>query len=111
RHRGTAGVRLILPLGFEASVQGRYVGSRPLANDLGTAREELPKFATYDARIAWTGALTDWLSVTLEGNAYNLTNREYTEFGGQSSFFPFPLGFFPSPERHYVAGVRLTVGR
>lgn len=111
RHRGTAGLRLLLPWGFEASLHGRYVGSRHVANDLPNVREKLPKFASYDARIAWTRELSEGLALTAEVNGYNLTDREYTEFGGQSSFFPFPLGFFPSPERHFVAGLRLTVSR
>jgi len=79
-HRGSAGVRLLLPYGFEASLNGRYVGSRPVANDLGNTAEELPKFATYDARVAWSGDLTEWLALTVEVNGYNLTNREDTEF-------------------------------
>ena len=46
---------------------------------------------------------------------YNLTDRNYAEFGGESlQLFPGQpqeVGFFPSPERHYVASIRLEVRR
>jgi hypothetical protein len=40
----------------------------------------------------------------------NLTNRKYEEFGGEATFGG-PPGFFPSPERNYVLGLRLEYRR
>jgi iron complex outermembrane receptor protein len=110
RHRGTAGVRVLLPFGFEAGVNANYVGSRTLANDLTNSIERLPRFASYDARLAWRREIAAWLTLELEGVAYNVTNRRYTEFGGFSSFEQV-AGLFPSPDRHYLVGVRLVVRR
>lgn len=110
RHRGTAGFRLFLPYGFEAGLNANYVGARFLANDLREENEKLGKFASYDARIAWKGEITEWLEVGADLTAHNLTNRRYTENGGVSSFSS-AVGFFPSPDRHYVAGVRMTLKR
>jgi iron complex outermembrane receptor protein len=111
RHRGTGGVRLLLPFGFEAGVSARFVGSRVLANDLANRLEEMSGFASYDARIAWRRELTPFLEVELEAVGYNLTDREFNEFGGRSTFPPVSVGFFPSPERHYLVGARLVMRR
>lgn len=109
-HRGNAGVRFLLPHGFEAGVNANYTGSRYVANDLSNGLEKLPRFATYDARVAWKRQLSKAILFEVDASGYNLTDREYTEFGGRSAFAPV-VGFFPSPKRHYVVGVRLTVTR
>ncbi len=110
RHRGTAGVRLLLPWGFEAGLNGNFVGARFAANDLREAAPKLGKFASYDARLAWKGELTEWLEVGADFTVHNLTNRRYVENGGFSTFFG-TVGFFPSPDRHYAAGIRITLRR
>jgi iron complex outermembrane receptor protein len=110
RHRGTAGVRLFLPFGFEAGVNANYVGSRIVANDLRNDLEKLSKYASYDARLGWRFALGEHVELLVEGLAYNLTDREYTENGGLS-IFDGSIGFYPSPERHYVASAQITVRR
>ena len=45
--------------------------------------------------------------VPLDKNTAVLAKR-YTEFGGVSIFSP-RVGFFPSPERHYVVTTQLAV--
>ena len=110
RHRGSVGARLLLPWGFEAGVNANYVGSRYVANDLANEVEKLPRFASYDARVAWRREIWSWLTFEIEGVGVNLTDREYNEFGGRSAFAPV-VGFFPSPGRHYVVGARVTVTR
>ena len=108
RYRGTAGVRAYLPYGFEAGVNANYVGSRFLANDVTNSLEKLPKWASYDARIGWKHTLREKLTFGVDVTAYNLTNRRYTEFGGRSTFSP-RVAFFPSPDRHYVAGASIEL--
>jgi iron complex outermembrane receptor protein len=110
RHRGTAGVRLFLPFGFEAGVNANYVGSRVVANDLANGLSKLSKYATYDARLGWRHALSEHVELLVEGLAYNLTSREYTENGGLS-IFDGSIGFFPNPERNYVTRAQITVRR
>ena len=48
--------------------------------------------------------------LVLEAIGKNLTNREYSEFGGEATFGGAP-GYFPSPERSYVLGARLEFRR
>ncbi len=110
RHRGTAGFRLLLPHGFEAGLNANYVGSRFAANDLRESAPRLGKFASYDARVAWKHEITEWLELGADLTVHNLTDRRYTENAGFSSIFG-TFGFFPSPDRHYVGGVRITLKR
>jgi outer membrane receptor protein involved in Fe transport len=106
-HRGNVGFTVFLPWGFEIGGNANYVGSRFVANDVVELVDKLPRFATYDARIGWRYALPHGFTVRAEASAYNLTNREYNEFGAVSTFPPFPLGFFPSPGRNYLASLWL----
>ncbi len=111
-HRGNLGARATLPFGFEASAHASYVGERRLANDVEGALDlrELPPYATYDARIAWTREVATGVALTLEGVGRNLTNRHYSEWGGFSTFSS-AVGFFPAPERNFAVGARITVER
>lgn len=104
RHRGNAGVTVFLPWGFEVGGNANYVGSRPGTNDLLNATVKLPRYATYDARVAWRHSFPHGLTLTVEGTGYNLTNRHYAETGGLSLFSP-RVAFFPSPRRNYLASV------
>ncbi|MDJ0789655.1 MAG: TonB-dependent receptor [Myxococcota bacterium] len=110
RHRGHGGVRVYLPFGFELSGHARLVGSRYVGNDIANEIEKLTAYTSYDARAAWRHDFQEWLSFEVEGIAYNLTDREYNDFAARSTFTQ-TVGFFPSPERHYVVGVRITVRR
>ncbi len=118
RYRGTAGVRAQLGFGFEAGVNANYVGARYLANDLQNEWEKLPKYASYDARLGWRYPIGEHVEILIEGSVLNMTNRRYTEFGGRATFttpndpnFVPRLGYFPSPDRHYIAGIQLVVKR
>jgi iron complex outermembrane receptor protein len=108
RHRGNAGLLLTLPFGFEAGVSGYFVGSRRLANDVENDDQKLPRFATYDARLGWSRDLSEHLRFGVDVTGYNLGNRSYAEWGGVP-LFGGEIGFFPSPDRHYVAALRLEV--
>jgi len=109
RHRGAAGATVFLPHGFELGADALWIGSRPLANDLDNDSESLPSYAVYDARAAWRGERGP-VALVLEAIGRNLTNHEYAEFGGEGSFGG-PPGYFPSPERSYVVGMRVEYRR
>jgi iron complex outermembrane receptor protein len=111
KHRGALGATVFLPFGFEVGGAARYVGSRPLANDLSGAEDEMPRFATYDARIGWRHALGEHVQLGIDLNGYNLTDRSYAEFGGLSLFDPTDIGYFPAPGRHYLASARVELRR
>jgi iron complex outermembrane receptor protein len=103
-HRANVGFTVFLPYGFEVGGNANYVGSRPAANDITGLTDKLPRWATYDARIAWRHALPHGFSLLVEGTAYNLTNRHYFETGGVSLFSP-RVAFFPSPRRNYLGSL------
>jgi outer membrane receptor protein involved in Fe transport len=108
RHRGTAGAIVTLPYGFEVGVNANYVGSRFIANDVTNSLDKLPRFATYDVRVGWRHEVGEHLSLLLDATAYNVTGREYEEFGGVSLFSP-RVAFYPAPERHYLVGARVEL--
>ncbi|HEU4431165.1 MAG TPA: TonB-dependent receptor [Myxococcota bacterium] len=110
KHRGNVGVRATLPLGFEASVDARYVGERRLVNDVVRPADFLPSYAAYDARVGWSGEIAEQVTLMLEVVGRNLTNRHYAEWGGWNGGFT-DVGYFPSPERNFSAGARITFER
>lgn len=110
RYRGTAGARVYLPYGFEAGVNANYMGARYLANDVTNSLEKLPKWASYDVRVGWKHTFWEQLTLGVDATAYNVTNRRYTEFGGKSTFSP-RVGFYPSPDRHYIVGASVEFKR
>jgi iron complex outermembrane receptor protein len=105
-HRANLGFTVFLPWGFEVGGNANYVGSRPAANDLEDLTDEMPRWATYDARVAWRHALPHGFSIRAEAAAYNITNRHYFEFGGVSLFSP-RVAFFPSARRNYLGSLWL----
>jgi iron complex outermembrane receptor protein len=111
RHRGALGGTVFLPFGFELGGTARYVGSRPLANDLMGSFDEMPRYATYDARIGWRHALNEHVGLALDLNGYNLTDRRYRDFGGLSTFPPVVNGYYSAPGRHYGVGARIELRR
>jgi len=114
-NRGDVGATVFLPYGFEIGGNAYWVGSRIVANDLPSDHQKLPSYATYDLRVGWRHELTPHLVLGLDLTGYNLTDRNYAEFAGESlQFFPGQpqeIGFFPSPRRHYVASIQLEVRR
>jgi outer membrane receptor protein involved in Fe transport len=110
-HRGSAGGTVFLPHGFEVGATMNYVGRRALGNDLANADDDLPGFKTYDARIGWKRDLAEHVVFAIDVTGANLTNRRYAEFGAISTFPPFEVGFFPSPDRHYVVAAWLELRR
>ncbi len=115
KHRGAIGATVFLPWGFEIGGNANYVGSRPLANDLTGALDDMPKYATYNARIGWRHAFNEHVQFAIDVNGYNLTNRSYAEFGGIPLFDPTPTpqeaGYFPAPGRNYLATARIELRR
>jgi len=108
-NRGAAGGTIFLPHGFEIGTDFLYIGSRPLANDLDNDSEALPSYWALDARVAWRRTQGPF-GFVLEAIGRNVNDREYEEFGGESTFGG-PPGFFPSPEANYIVGARLEYRR
>jgi iron complex outermembrane receptor protein len=114
-HRGTAGVRLHLPLWVTVGVNANYVGSRYVANDLTNELRKLPRYATYDLHFEFAPPLFEHVEVALTFDYYNMAGRKYSEFAGRSSFVvpgvPAFVGYFPAPTRGFVGGIRVSFRR
>ena len=120
RHRGTYGVRFLLPQDVEISLHGIATGSRYGRNDFGQRLSKLSKFSVYDAFIAFRPELVGGVELALTATVRNLFSREYAEIGGRRTFVD-PVAFaanpqaffgsFPSADRTYEVGVAVTVRR
>jgi iron complex outermembrane receptor protein len=115
RHRGHAGVLVKLPYRIELGLDASYVGSRYAANDLTNEFQKLPRFATYDALVAFRPRLSEALTLHCTVAVRNLFDREYAEFAGERTFArgdsTLPgddLGWLPAPDRTFEVGLRLT---
>jgi iron complex outermembrane recepter protein len=111
KHRGALGATVLLPWGFEVGADAFWVGSRPLANDLdnSSVSAKLHSYGVYHARAAWRHERGP-LAFVVEAIGRNLTDAEYTEFGGEASFGG-PPGYYPAAERNWIAGVRVEYRR
>ena len=113
-HRGNVGFTVFLPYGFEVGGNANYVGSRPVANDLFEVADKLPRYATYDARVAGGTACRYGFSVTIEGIAYNVTGPRVLRVRRHLRFPAVRRRFLPvaRPElpREPLAGVPACEG-
>lgn len=58
--------------------------------------------------MAWRPRLGEHVELELLGRVLNLFDREYSEFAGEGTFSRGVLGYNPSPDQSYEAGVALT---
>lgn len=75
-HQVKLGGSFVLPHGFFAGVDGRYIGSQYLRGDEANVEARLDGYFVSDARLGWRGA--GW-EITAIAN--NLFQREYATFG------------------------------
>jgi iron complex outermembrane receptor protein len=110
-HRGNFGVIATLPYWVELGLNGNYVGSRYLANDLLNEFSKMSSFAVYDTRVAFRPKIGKHIQLDLEFLVRNLFNNKHAEFGGERTFVREAFGFFPSPTRNYMGTLAVTVTR
>jgi outer membrane receptor protein involved in Fe transport len=115
-HRGTAGVRFLLPHDLEAGLNGNFIGPRPFVNDLAGDFGKLGSYQIFDTHFAWRPRIGEHLRLGIETNIYNLFDQEYAEVGGIRTFFDpvtfAPLRerrFFPSPGRNWDVRLMLEL--
>ena len=75
-HQVKAGASLVLPRGFFAGADGRYIGSQWLRGDEANEEAKLAGYFVADARLGWRGA--GWEIVAV-GN--NIFQNKYATFG------------------------------
>jgi outer membrane receptor protein involved in Fe transport len=103
KHAGSVAFHLGMARGWAASVTGRFIGRRILANDLANVQEKLGGYGVVDTRLAYLGEHFEAFF-----GIKNLFNREYNDFGGVSGFpFGSRVGVNPAPERNYLGGAAI----
>ena len=105
---GYIGATIDLGQGFAMWSQVRFVGSRFLANDLANGFDKLSGYAIWDAKLSYS-----FPTRFGKGSAFfalnNILDREYEEFAGIGGFpFGSRIGFFPSPERNWLGGLKIV---
>ncbi len=110
RHRGTLGVRTLLPLGFEIAANANLVGSRFPSNDFLNAGPELDPYGSVDFFFTWRPRLGPHWEGFLRFAIRNATDEDYADFGADFSgpTFSVPQVFYPAPKRSYDLRFVLT---
>ena len=100
RHKGNLGFRIhdFVP-GLIFSADYNFVSSSYAISDQENAFEKPDKYYTVNARLSYEWR---WLKSFIGIN--NLTNKEYSEYAATGGS---RLGFYPAPERNWVAGLRI----
>jgi iron complex outermembrane receptor protein len=87
--------------GFTVVLNGVYVGKRPFVSDFSNTFDDQKNYVVLNSKIQYL-----WKSLTAFLDIYNLTGKEYSEFGSVSAF-PAEKAFYPSPKRNFLAGLKI----
>jgi outer membrane receptor protein involved in Fe transport len=86
--------------GFSLTVDGIYVGERPFISDFSNNFEDQEDYLIVNTKLKY-----QWKKITAFLNINNITDEEYSEYGGISTFPTTEPGFFPSPKINFLAGI------
>ncbi len=102
QHKGSVGLRLLLPKNITLNLIGTYVGKKYALNDQANAYSRLNSYAVVDTNLSW--GYKD-LTVTFAIN--NFFDKQYSEYAGVqlSNGARF---YYPSPERNFSLKVGYT---
>ncbi len=87
--------------GFTIVLNGVYVGKRPFVSDFPNSFGDQKSYTIFNGKIQYL-----WKFLTAFLDIYNLTDKEYSEYGSVSSF-PAEKAFYPSPKRNFIAGLKI----
>jgi len=100
RHKAALTGLFALGKGFSLNVDGLYVGKRPFISDFSNDFEDQEDYLIVNAKLKY-----QWKKITAFLNINNITDKEYSEYAGISTFPIIETGFFPSPKINFLAGV------
>jgi len=100
RHKAALTGLFTLGKGFSLNVDGLYVGKRPFISDFSNDFEDQEDYLIVNTKLKY-----QWKKITAFLNINNITDKEYSEYGGISTFPIIETGFFPSPKINFLAGV------
>ncbi|MFZ0484872.1 MAG: TonB-dependent receptor, partial [Desulfobacterales bacterium] len=100
RHKAALTALFTLGKGFSLNVDGLYVGKRPFISDFSNDFEDQEDYLIVNTKLKY-----QWKKFTAFLNINNITDKEYSEYGGISTYPIIETGFFPSPKINFLAGV------
>jgi iron complex outermembrane receptor protein len=100
KHKAAISGLFSLGKGFSLNVDGVYVGERPFISDFSNEFEDQEDYFVVNTKLKY-----QWKKITTFLNINNITNEEYSEYGGISTFPITETGFFPSPKINFLAGI------
>ena len=108
RHKGSLGLRLILPKNLTLNLLGIYVGERYFLNDQANAYSCIKDHIVADTNLSWQSK-----NITITFSINNLFNKQYSEYAGvlQGWSTSQSVGdkfYYPSPERNFSLMVKYT---
>ena len=101
-HKAALSGLFTLGKGFSLNVNAVYVGERPFISDFSNAFEDQEDYLIVNTKLKY-----QWKKMTAFLNINNITDEEYSEYGGISTFPITEPGFFPSPKINFLAGVTI----
>jgi iron complex outermembrane receptor protein len=107
RHKGSVGLRFLLPKNITFNLTGNYVGKRYFLNDQANAYSRLNGYMVADTNLSWRCK-----DLTATFGINNIFNKKYSEYAGvvvdnsweSCSGIIWPAGskfYYPSPERNF----------
>ena len=100
RHKVALSGLFTLGKGFSLNIDGIYVGERPFISDFSNDFEDQEDYLVVNTKLKY-----QWKNITAFLNINNITDEEYSEYGGISTFPITEPGFFPSPKINFLAGI------
>lgn len=100
RHKASLSSLFTIGKGLSLVIDGIYVGERPFISDFSNDFEDQEDYLIVNTKLKY-----QWKTITAFLNINNITDEEYSEYGGISTFPITEPGFFPSPEINFLAGI------
>ena len=99
-HKLTFNTLFSLPYRLSLAINGVYVGERSFIGDFKNDFEDQEDYLVINTKLMY-----NWKQMTAFLVINNITDEEYSEYGGISTFPIEEPGFFPSPEINFLVGV------
>lgn len=89
---------------FTIALNGIYMGERPFISDFSNAFSDQEDYLVINTRLKY-----NWKDMTTFLDINNITDKNYSEYGGISTFPVIEQGFFPSPKINFLFGISIEL--
>jgi outer membrane receptor protein involved in Fe transport len=100
QHKFAFNTLFSLPYRLSLAINGIHVGERPFIGDFSNDFKDQEDYLVINTKLMY-----NWKQMTAFLIINNITDEEYSEYGGISTFPIEEPGFFPSPEINFLVGV------